>query len=152
MLKTIGSLLFWALAAASPPLLWIFREPIRLWLEGGYARQDDTFAGIVWFFLSVTAVLAFVVLAFATWASQSEGEADMRRLGLVAFGAVSLAAGLLTLAYLNLLIKEWGFRPFLIEWGPGVVMLASGLFAIREWRRAGRVGVAGGSGNGHAEF
>ena len=137
-MKTIRPLLFAALAATSPPLLWVFREPIRQWLEGGYARQDDIFAGIVWFFLSVTAVLVFAVLAFATWPSQSKGEADMRGLGLLAFGAMSLAAGLLTLAYLNLLVKEWEFRPFLLEWGPGVIMLASGLFAIREWRRAGR--------------
>ena len=138
MLRTISPLLFAALAAASPLWLWLFREPIRQWLEGGYEPQSGYFADIVGFFFSVTALLAFAVLAFATWDSQSKGEADLRRLSLVAVGAVSLAAGLLTLAYLNLLVKELGLRPFLFEWGLGVVMLASGLFAIREWRRAGQ--------------
>ena len=140
MLRTKLPWLFTALAVASPPLLWVLREPIRLWLEEGYERQAGTFAAILWFFFAVTAVLMFAVVGLATSTSQSQGKVDLRRAALLTVGAVSVAAGILTLTYLNLLVKEWGFRPFLIEWAPGGLMLAAGLFAIREWRRGRRSG------------
>ena len=127
---------FTALALVSPPLLWIFRESNQQWFEMGYRRQDDAFANIIWFFLAVTVWFVFTVLAFATWSSQSRWHAVLRRRSLLTLGALSLLAGLLSLAYLNLLVKEWGFRPFVLEWAPGVVMIASGFFAIRAWRDA----------------